>query len=201
MSRGLFSWRDYAPFFSVSLSSCLAQKGTPRKECTLTDGISKLKTKRRQEWLEVGKEQPDCSVGDLTGDWGTHSLTGVPAVWNIRWERGDGSVLISALPSLCSTAVIACTAVFQAFFHIWNYTLNIFPWLHGVASPISFPWSAREARPLQWKHWILTTRPPGNFLHYGYFFNYTHYEFCFSSCCILHLVVVVDFIWTRDFII
>ena len=61
------------PLLSVS-QQLPGTKGTPRKECTLKDGISKSKTKRRQEWLEVGKEQPECIVGDLT--WKLrHTLT------------------------------------------------------------------------------------------------------------------------------
>ena len=169
MSRGLFSWRDYAPFFSVSLSSCLAQKGHPGRNVLWRTGLANWRQKEGRSGLKWERSNQSAVWVILFGNWGTHSLKGVPAVWNIRWERGDRSVLISTLPSLYSTAVIACTTVFQAFFHIWNYTLNIFPWLHSVASPIPCPWSASEARSLQWKRWILTTRPPGNFLHYGFF--------------------------------
>ena len=36
---------------------------------------------------------------------------------------------------------------------------------------ISVPWPDVEPRPQQWKHWIVTTRPPGNSLKTTYFFS------------------------------
>ena len=40
-------------------------------------------------------------------------------------------------------------------------------WLEGS----QFPWPGIERRPQQWKHWILTTRPPGNSIKESIFLN------------------------------
>lgn len=91
MSRGLFSWRDYAPFFSVSLSSCLAQKGHPGRNALWMTGLANQRQKEGRSGLKWDRSNQSAVWVILFGNWGTHSLKGVQAVWNIRWERGDGA--------------------------------------------------------------------------------------------------------------
>ena len=156
LSHELFSWRDYVPFFWVSLSSCLAQKGHPGRNVLWMKGL---------KW--AFRERSNQSVVWVILFWnrGTHSLKGVQAVWNIRWEHEDESVLtfqlyLVSLPQWWELVLLCFRLPFtpKTIPHTFSPGFT-------VMLPVSFPWWAIEARPLQWKNWILTTRPPGNFLH------------------------------------
>ena len=54
--------------------------------------------------------------------------------------------------------------LFYLFIYLFIYFLFFifYFWPHSTACGISVPWPGIEPRPQQWKHWILTTRPPGN---------------------------------------
>ena len=73
------------------------------------------------------------------------------------------SLIISDVEHLLMWFLAICMSSLDNYLNL----LPIFWWLvwpHHAACGTSVPWPGIETRPQEWKHWILTTRPPGNSL-------------------------------------